>query len=693
MVGNSNDSTDEDDLSQLDALEVNKRFITSFLHIQGKLITKIGMESFVQCAIQMLREFRALIQNSPIAITCHRLLQLIALNMFAIDCSQLKDQKIACGARSEVQECAIIIGLLMFGIILERFLTVLQDAVQHQQRDSINENLQEANSNSASDNSAHNDSTTRKLILPEDAKVMLPAIKVWCDWMIRQQNVWNPPPCFNDYSKITSDPWLKLASLVTILDNFEFCCRENFSCEPKLDFELVKLHEDFTFAGFTPLLNVKLEPVYVNRSHDMDKAENDVRLQKILDFGKNVLCSCSPPILEKRTLNNGTSEYISVVQNRTEESSDSEILLECISDEDDDQSNNSSDVQLPSTILLNALTGKQSTNNVDNSDSSCDPTNNSNNNKENNDNVNHDEKKIDDKETNNDSNDRSNSTKNENNNTNKTETEATTTDTSSAIINNNDNNENNSAAEIRRLLRRKDELLRKQKMQEKYNERLQDILRQSTVALCIEVRPRFLVPDTNCFVDYLSMLQAIGNAYPLYQLMVPLVVINELEGLSKGLKPSQLNQITPSNQITSIGVVPISATIINDNKKSNTSSSNSRTDKEHALKVAEASKAAMEYLKTKPPAVKLVTTKGHQMKTFIVSEDDSADQKSNDDKILDTALNLCKSHKEERIGDTRHIVREVVLITKDRNLRVKALSNDLPVRELPDFVKWAGLGS
>lgn len=48
------------------------------------------MESFLQCAIQMLREFRALIQHSPIAITCHRLLQLIALNMFAIDCSQLK---------------------------------------------------------------------------------------------------------------------------------------------------------------------------------------------------------------------------------------------------------------------------------------------------------------------------------------------------------------------------------------------------------------------------------------------------------------------------------------------------------------------------------------------------------------------------------------------------------------------------
>lgn len=39
--------------------------------------------------------------------------------------------------------------------------------------------------------------------------------------------------------------------------------------------------------------------------------------------------------------------------------------------------------------------------------------------------------------------------------------------------NNNGSSPNNDAAEIRRLLRRKDELERKQKMQERYNERLQ----------------------------------------------------------------------------------------------------------------------------------------------------------------------------------------------------------------------------
>ena len=40
----------------------------------------------------------------------------------------LPDASIAPGARSEVQECALSVGLLMFGIILERFIHMIQDA-------------------------------------------------------------------------------------------------------------------------------------------------------------------------------------------------------------------------------------------------------------------------------------------------------------------------------------------------------------------------------------------------------------------------------------------------------------------------------------------------------------------------------------------------------------------------------------
>jgi protein SMG6 len=56
---------------------------------------------------------------------------------------------------------------------------------------------------------------------------------------------------------------------------------------------------------------------------------------------------------------------------------------------------------------------------------------------------------------------------------------------------------------------------------------VQAILRDSVVSVEIEVKPHNLVPDTNCFIDYLSQLQIIARAGPApqhyYTLMVPLV--------------------------------------------------------------------------------------------------------------------------------------------------------------------------
>lgn len=55
-------------------------------------------------------------------------------------------------------------------------------------------------------------------------------------------------------------------------------------------------------------------------------------------------------------------------------------------------------------------------------------------------------------------------------------------------------------------------------------------------------------------------------------------------------------------------------------------------------------------------------------------------------------VGVCRLAYGSSISDgTRYIKREVVLLTTDRNLRVKALSRDVPVRELPDFMRWAGL--
>ena len=116
-----------------------------------------------------------------------------------------------------------------------------------------------------------------------------------------------------------------------------------------------------------------------------------MRLQKLIFFGKN-LCTRDPPILKTVTSANGKIEYVSIVQNRTESTSDSEILLESFSDEESDIKKDPAE---ETTAIVNKLKDSK------------------------------------------------------------------------------DLKSHHDAAGIRKLLRRKDELERKQRMEEKYNERLQ----------------------------------------------------------------------------------------------------------------------------------------------------------------------------------------------------------------------------
>jgi len=66
---------------------------------------------------------------------------------------------------------------------------------------------------------------------------------------------------------------------------------------------------------------------------------------------------------------------------------------------------------------------------------------------------------------------------------------------------------------------------------------------------------------------------------------------------------------------------------------------------------------------------------------------------SNDDLILESCLNLHAKTDQGRatVEDGASEFYSVVLLTDDRNLRVKAHSNHLPVRDVPDFMKLARL--
>lgn len=591
----------ENELKGLDPIELNKRFILSFLHVQGKLMTKVGMESFVSCAKQMLGEFRALLGHTPIAITSTRFLQLIALNMFSIDCNLPKVK----GEKSEAHEQALSVALSMFGIILERFNEVIVKLLQSQ-----------------------TGSNKIRIILPEDGTVMLPAIKVWCDWMRNHQDIWNPPLENVDLKSgylLECDPWEQLATAAGHLERIDIDCSK-LSSDRRPEYELLQLPENITLAGFTPLSFYESEEhVFYYHSEDVDVVQNSVRLYKLYEFCSKFVCTCDPPVLKiVHSDNNKPNHYVSIIQNNKTNNSD--ILLETT-----DDLQNETNISIQGDYVDNYSVTVVSDELISNLGA----------------------------------------------------------DNQNILINNVSNdmlsNSCENDSETRILLQKKDELERQHKLQEMDKQRLQKILRESTISLHIEVRPKFLIPDTNCFVDCLSSIETIAQAYPTYQLMVPLVVVNELEGLSRGGRNVSKTKSFGQQSGQAIDLLSHSPTHKNAADES---------EIQHAIKVASISKEALIFLKSKNTTIKCVTSRGSILSTATFTvEDDSTEPMSNDDKILATALNLCKTENDKLsdTGEVRQVFRKVVLLTTDRNLRVKALSRDVPVREMSDFIKWAGL--
>lgn len=67
------------------------------------------METLQEAAIEMLKEFKVLLNFTPLPINTNRLIQLLALNMFAIDNGQLKgmvtNDNISSFFRSKFENC------------------------------------------------------------------------------------------------------------------------------------------------------------------------------------------------------------------------------------------------------------------------------------------------------------------------------------------------------------------------------------------------------------------------------------------------------------------------------------------------------------------------------------------------------------------------------------------------------------
>ncbi|XP_061388976.1 telomerase-binding protein EST1A-like [Musca vetustissima] len=216
--------------------------------------------------------------------------------------------------------------------------------------------------------------------------------------------------------------------------------------------------------------------------------------------------------------------------------------------------------------------------------------------------------------------------------------------------------ENDQLSQLSKLKR---ELEAKSNVKKMYSNKLEEILKFVDTKLYIEVRPKYLLPDTNCFIDCLEDFERIVNEFKRYTLIVPLTVVKELDGLSKGVKVESSLENMQKHRI------------------------------HHYDDVSTRAKKSLDFIKSAKSHVKCATTKGSIINAslFALVEEEHV---SNDDKILATAVALSKTMSTETIKDGKCFIQtELILITTDRNLRVKALSRNLTVSELPEFIQWA----
>ncbi|XP_015794937.1 telomerase-binding protein EST1A isoform X3 [Tetranychus urticae] len=565
VMGNE---SEEEELDLLTDIDLNKRFVLSFLHVHGKLFTKTGLESFNSAVNQMLMELRCLLKRSPFPMSSQRLLQLMAISMFSVYQSSFIDGSYQSNVRSSLQEQSIQVILALVSLLLDRV------------DNSLKEHISKGSSSSSPQSSSN--------IVSDDVVEMLPAIKVWTDWMSCQKQFWSPPlskPGFRIGAR--GDVWTLFAEVLTRLGDIN--TRQIKLLPTKFEgCEQVILPEDNMLSGFIPLLGAPSALSYVQPPFDKEKARTCLRISRIQFFG-DYLCGIPEPYLE---FDVGKKRFNSSVKILSDD--ESECGHNISLDLDDD--------------LEDIPTDSSSGENV---------------------NCEEDDKKTDD-------------------------------------------------PALKELWTKQETLRKAQKREEKIRQQLDAMLREET-KIRLVIQPRFLIPDTNCFIHHLSKLQTLVECGH-FEVIVPLIVINELNGL--------MSRIT---QPTSDSPLPLSIRETCDTD-----------DREKEMKVGQAAKEAFDYLETsfneKSNKLKTITFKGSLLNNMnFRNENFKVKRTNNDDLVLSSCLQFIKkrnSSKQTNPEDTDGIVnifRETVLLTDDRNLRVKALSHNVPVKSLPVFLQFANL--
>lgn len=614
----------DQETESLDSVDLYKKFIFNFSHLHGILFTKVGSDSLEICMEQTLKQLQELLDHSMLTscfFTLQKIAQMIILNIYSIENSmQLSSpshsptptQSSSPWVSSSSQpQSALVFSFAFIGIILNKLQCEMDDMLATTDTDDttyeskyrINEEMH------------FNVRQINKFKLSDSINNSLAAISLWCNWLKFNWSAWTSDAILVAVHKFGKAydirVWDDFARLTMALDKFNFEIDDQLlvRSEPLLQpnnteslYKRIRLIEDMITLGMPSV--IRNDFVYCKSDIDEQCASTVLRWKNIYDFCTTELMKEGCSFLCRLDFG---EVVVAQLFTATDESGSRDKSNFGISEDERDTAEN------PSNDSQNTKPSADVEKSANGGDGDAG-----------------DKHLVSIQET-------------------------------------NEHQSSGSSDEIQRLLQRKSELEQTHKMQERLTKFNQDILRQTnSETICLEIRPKYLLPDTNCFIDFLPDIKQLAQVYPLYHLIVPIVVLNELEGLAKGESGKKIYD-TPTK------------TSLNAHK-------------------------ALVFLKATGSNVKCATSKGSFLNSMAFTKETDCinapktpiDHLNNDDKILMTAINLTKQYSNDPIIGTKlisisNLQRKVVLLTNDRNLKLKAITQNIPVRELDDFIKWSGI--
>lgn len=196
------------------------------------------------------------------------------------------------------------------------------------------------------------------------------------------------------------------------------------------------------------------------------------------------------------------------------------------------------------------------------------------------------------------------------------------------------------------------------------------------------IRPRYVIFDTNCFINNFAAIQKFIETSP-FIVTIPLIVVHELEHIQT--RGSRIVEESASN---------VKPQVVR-----------------NRIEIGHKAKEILNYLdmafQKYPNGIRAVTSKGSLIKSLDYKEKFSIQNvHNNDDLVLYSCTNLVKvlpkmdfsieDNLKRLLSETGEIVskndelnyHDVIMITDDNNLRLKSLCFEVPVKRLKQFLRW-----